>query len=123
MSRITAACAMALASCMAPCAAIADEKPNAEAAPQETATAAETAADDGELDFKLPPGFKTKKRGKVILYCKTDTPLGTRFKQETCLNDEQMRDYLIALEENKSNVDRIRAICSNPCACGQPDAC
>ena len=39
-------------------------------------------------------------------------------------NDEpNMRAYMLALQENKSDVDRIRSICSNPCACGQPDAC
>lgn len=71
----------------------------------------------------LPPGFKPKKRGKYTLYCKTDTPIGTRFKQETCFDAEQLRDYKIALQENKANVDRIRATCSSVCACGQPGSC
>jgi hypothetical protein len=30
---------------------------------------------------------------------------------------------MLALQENKSDVDRIRNICSNPCACGQPEYC
>ena len=34
-----------------------------------------------------------------------------------------MRAYMLALQENKSDVDRIRNICSNPCACGMPEFC
>ncbi len=87
----------------------------------DTAKAAVAGAETEQVT--LPPGFKPKKRGKYTLYCKTDTPIGTRFKQETCFDADQIRDYLIALQENKANVDRIRATCSNVCTCGQPDAC
>ena len=74
-------------------------------------------------EFKPPPGFITKKRGKYVLYCKREAPMGTRLKTETCLDEAQMRDYVLALAENKRDVDRIRAICSNPCVCGDPSAC
>ena len=36
--------------------------------------------------------------------------------------DNQMRDYMLALEENKRDIDRIRNTCSIPCACGMPDS-
>jgi hypothetical protein len=86
---------------------------------------AEVAADKDEIPFeeRLPPGFKVKKRGKFTLYCKSDTPLGTRFKSETCYDEPNMRAYMLALQENKVDIDRIRNICSNPCACGDPSAC
>ena len=102
---------------------MADETPAADAAKQPDAT--ETTAETKDLAFesRLPPGFKVKKRGKFTLYCKSDTPLGTRFKAETCYDENQMRAYMLALQENKSDVDRIRNICSNPCACGRPEAC
>lgn len=87
----------------------------------DTAKASVDGADSEQVT--LPPGFKPKKRGKYTLYCRTDTPIGTRFKQETCLDADQIRDYLIALQENKSNVDRIRSTCSNVCTCGQPGSC
>lgn len=103
---------------------MADETPAADAAKQETAST-DAASQKAEIRFaeRLPPGFKVKKRGKYTLYCKTDTPLGTRFKHETCYDEDQMRAYLLALEENKVDVDRIRNTCSNQCACGNPAAC
>lgn len=88
------------------------------------APVAETAApglQPGEMENRLPPGFTVKRRGKYVLYCKSDTPIGTRFKKETCLDDGQMRDYLIWLQENKAEIDRIRQTCSNKRACGQPE--
>ena len=86
-------------------------------------SATSVASEVNRFETRLPPGFKTKKRGKFTLYCKTDTPLGTRFKAETCYDENQMRAYMLVHQENKSDVDRIRSICSNPCACGRPDAC
>lgn len=88
-----------------------------------SATGSEPAEAKKAEEFKPPPGFLTKKRGKYTLYCKREAPMGTRLKTETCLNEEQMRDYILALAENKRDVDRIRAICSNPCVCGDPSAC
>jgi hypothetical protein len=101
---------------------MAEETPTADAARQ---PAAEAVADRKEIPIeeRLPPGFKVKKRGKFTLFCKTDTPLGTRFKSETCYDEPNLRAYMLARQENKSDVDRIRNICSNPCACGQPEAC
>ena len=88
---------------------MADETPAADAAKQETAST-DAASQKAEIPFaeRLPPGFKVKKRGKYTLYCKTDTPLGTRFKHETCYDEDQMRAYLLALDENMVDVDRIR---------------
>jgi hypothetical protein len=100
-----------------------DEKPAPEPAAQEPAAADVASASVEGAKFNLPPGFKPKKRGKYILYCKTDTPIGSRFKSETCFDDAQMRDYLVWLQENKRDIDRIRATCANLCACGRPDAC
>jgi hypothetical protein len=100
-----------------------DDTPQSEAATQADASEANAVAEEIPLADRLPPGFKVKKRGKFTLYCKTDTPLGTRFKSETCYDEPNMRAYMLALQENKSDVDRIRNICSNPCACGQPEAC
>ena len=86
---------------------------------------ADTAKDKTELasaaaeeeEFKPPPGFVTKKRGKVVLYCMRDSTVGTRFKTEKCYDEAQLRDYLIAREENKRDMDRTRGICSNPTIC------
>lgn len=94
-----------------PAARPADSKPPATATPAAT------------QELKLPPGFRKSKRGRFVLYCKPETPLGTRLKSMKCFDEPQLRDYILALEQTKGDVDRIRAICSNPCTCGNPEAC
>ena len=81
----------------APPAASTDEQPKAAAA---------------ESEFKPPPGFKTKKRGTLVLYCIKDSTVGTRFKTEKCYDEAQMRDYLTAQQENKRDIERVRNTCS-----------
>jgi hypothetical protein len=82
----------------------ADEKPETKAKVDPAAPA------DGE--FKPPPGFKTKKRGELVLYCMRDSTVGTRFKTEKCYDEAQMRDYLAAQQENKRDIERVRNTCS-----------
>jgi hypothetical protein len=98
------------------------DPPKAEAVDAKAeAKATTTAAADQEL--KLPPGWKKTKRGKYILYCKDEAPMGTRLKSKTCYDEPNMRNYMLALEQTKSDVDRIRATCSNICVCGSPESC
>ena len=78
--------------------------------PEMTAKASEAAP--GDDDFKPPLGFKTKKRGELVLYCMRDSTVGTRFKTEKCYDEVQMRDYLIAQQENKRDIERVRNTCS-----------
>ncbi|MGH8249204.1 MAG: hypothetical protein ACREVI_00675 [Steroidobacteraceae bacterium] len=63
----------------------------------------------------------------VARYCrrelKRDATIGTRLQSGKCLDEVGMRDYLIAPEENKRDMDRVRATCSNLCTCGQPEHC
>jgi hypothetical protein len=122
MNRITAcfgAIVVALAGASAALAFTADT-PKADAVDAKATTTA-VAADDQEL--KLPPGWKKTKRGKYILYCKDEAPMGTRLKSKTCYDELNMRNYILALEQTKSDVDRIRATCSNICVCGSPESC
>jgi len=63
---------------------IADETITAEPASADAAAPAESAADEAKKPFKPPPGFQTRKRGELVLYCKRDATLGTRFKTEKC---------------------------------------
>lgn len=103
--------------------ALADE-PSKDEIAAETRTVATAEAKAGEeKEFTPPPGFLKKKRGRFVVYCKRDSSIGTRIRTETCFDENQMRNYMLALQETKGDVDRIRAICSNPCACGQPEAC
>jgi hypothetical protein len=90
----------------------------ADARAEATAAATRTGA-----EFTPPPGFKRMKRGKFVLYCKRDNALGTRIKTLECYDEDQMRNYMLALKETRSTVDRIRSTCSNVCVCGSPESC
>jgi hypothetical protein len=100
-----------LVACLAAGVALADDpvpgKPADSAAPPAAAA----------KEFKPPPGFKTKKRGALTVYCKKDREVGTRFVTEKCLDEAQMRDYLLAMEEQKRDIDRIRSTCANAAVC------
>jgi hypothetical protein len=102
--------------------ALAEERPAGDKAPaaEQAAEKAEVKAEDeaahageAEKEFRPPPGFKTKKRGNLVLYCMRDSTVGTRFKTEKCYDEAQLRDYLIAREENKRDMDRVRSTCSS----------
>jgi hypothetical protein len=80
-------------------------------------TAKSSEANPGDEAFKPPPGFKTKKRGEIVLYCMKDSTVGTRFKTEKCYDEDQMKEYLLALEIQKRDIDRIRSTCANAATC------
>jgi hypothetical protein len=81
------------------------------------------AAIAGDDAFVPPPGFVTKKRGAFTLYCKRDTTIGTRIKTEKCYDEQQVRDYLLAMKQAEEDAARIRNTCANVCVCGSPDLC
>lgn len=117
MSRVTFALALWLSAlaAFAQGPASGDETPAADqpkvASVASPSTATEPTA--GEKEFKPPIGFIPKKRGAVVLYCKKDTTIGTRFRTEKCYSEAQMRDYIIAQQENKRDIDRVRSTCSS----------
>jgi hypothetical protein len=71
----------------------------------------------GDADYVPPPGFKTKKRGQLTVYCKRDRETGSRFTTEKCFDGNQMREYLLALEIQKRDIDRIRSTCATGSTC------
>ena len=46
-----------------------------------------------------------------------DRTTGTRFATEKCYSGEQMREYLLALEIQKRDIDRIRSTCVSGSVC------
>ena len=115
MLKIIAACLMSMAAqcVLAQDSAIADETPTADQANDRVEV-----AEDAE--FNPPPGFLTKKRGELVVYCKKDRETGTRFVTEKCLDEAQMREYLLSLAEQKRNIDRIRSTCATSAVCANP---
>ena len=81
-------------------------------APPAASADEQTKAATAETEFKPPPGFKTKKRGKLVVYCMKDSTVGTRFPTEKWYDEAQMRDYLTAQQENKRDIERVRSTCS-----------
>jgi hypothetical protein len=93
----------------------------------ETATA-DQAQDKAETDtadeakepeeFKVPAGYRAKKRGKKLVYCKKDMESGTRFAQERCFDEMQLKEMELARDDDKTTFDQSRKLCSNLEACG-----
>ena len=100
-----------------------DKSPTVDSANEKAAPPVSTAAaeKDGDEEFKPPRGFKAKKRGDLTLYCQTDATVGTRFKTEKCYDEEQLRAYLLVLEAQRRDVDRIKTNCGGgPCTPYEP---
>jgi len=85
--RAPAAAAMLL--CITASAAAEEPEKKAEAL-QATAEAKPDAETTDE--FKPPPGFRTKKRGDAVLYCRKEIPLGSRFPAEKCYDQAGIRE-------------------------------
>jgi hypothetical protein len=84
----------------------------------EDAETSTTAATESKRELVLPPGFKPKKRGKFVVYCKKDAVLGTRMAAERCYDEEGIRAMLRAQEEDREKVDQMRRICGSMESCG-----
>jgi hypothetical protein len=117
MLKLICACIVSLVAGMALAqeSAIGDETPAADQAKDKAE--ASTAAEAKKEEFTPPPGFKTKKRGKITVYCIQDSTVGTRFKTEKCYDEAQIHDYLLAREQANREFDQRRAICSNSSVC------
>lgn len=97
--------------------AIGNEIANADQAQDKAET--ETADEAREPDeFKVPAGYRAKKRGKKVVYCKKDMESGTRFAQERCFDEAQLKQKELAEAEGNAAFDQSRKICSNIATCG-----
>jgi len=80
----------------------------------QTDTAAEAKAPH---EFKVPAGYRAKKRGKKVVYCKKGLESGTRFAQEHCYNEEQLRELELKREQENAAFDQSRKVCGNLESC------
>lgn len=96
--------------------AIGNETPTAEQAPDKAI--AETVDEAGEAEpFKVPAGYQPKKRGKKVVYCKKAMESGTRFSQEKCYSEEQLRAMDAEREQDQANFDQTRKVCASSESC------
>ncbi len=78
-------------------AAVVDKPPNVDAA---SVKSAPVESEKNDREFKPPYGFKTVKRGNLVVYCRqNDTATGSRFKTAKCYDEAGLRSYLLALEQ------------------------
>ena len=97
--------------------AIGNETPNADQA-QDKAEA-DTADEAKEPEpFKVPLGYQAKTRGKRVVYCKKSMESGTRFSQEKCYSEDQLRAMEMAREQEQATLEQTRKVCANVENCG-----
>lgn len=89
-----------------------------EESPAADVVAASATKTDEDGEFKPPPGFRPKKRGKFIVYCRKETVMGTRFPAEKCYDETGIREMQRAQLEDRAKVDQMRRICSSLEHCG-----
>jgi hypothetical protein len=97
--------------------AIGNETPTADQAQDKAETETADEAKEPE-EFKVPAGYQAKKRGKKTVYCKKAMESGTRFSQEKCYNEEQLRAMSAEHEQDQTTFDQNRKVCSNQDSCG-----
>ncbi len=97
--------------------AIGNETPTAEQAKDKTESETTDEAKPEE-PFKVPAGYQAKKRGKRMVYCKKAMESGTRFSQEKCYSEEQLRAQEADREQEQASFDQSRKVCANVESCG-----
>ena len=90
------------------------------AAPAVAAVAAEQApaSNSSAQGFKPPDGYRIRMKGDTKLYCKKDTILGSRFPEEFCFTEDQLRDVVRRAQDARQDKIRGTAVCTGGGPCG-----
>lgn len=86
--------------------------------PEPAREASDAEAAKKEEPFKPPPGFRQRKRGEFVVYCRKETVMGTRFASEKCYDEEGIKAMLVAQQDDRDKVDQMRRICAGDSSCG-----
>jgi hypothetical protein len=100
----------------APIVAGADDPPVKSETEASAKAEADAAADAPSEPLKAPPGFRTKKRGDLVLYCRREAVPGSRFSAEKCYDEAGLRQMRLAELEQKEMLERIKACGPGICA-------
>ena len=82
-------------------------------------TAAASPASDKHA-FKPPPGFKTKIKDWDVVYCRKTPVLGSRFPQEVCMTEAELKEHMAAMETMKRDKDQVSRVCAMAAGCANP---
>ena len=74
--------------------------------------AAAAAAAAVSSDFIAPAGYRKKTFGDKTLYCRSDTPVGTRFAKEYCYSQADLQRMEASKRNLQQEVDRNRRTCA-----------
>ena len=72
-----------------------------------------------EEEFKTPSGYKKKKRGDTTVYCRYETPIGTRFQNEYCFTRAQLERVEKSKQGMQDDVAMRQRMCTTQTACGE----
>ena len=97
--------------------AIGNETTTVDAA-QDKVQSPTTAEAKPPVEFKVPAGYRAKRRGKHVVYCRTNLESGTRFSQEKCYDEVQLREMELARAEEQVKIDQARKVCTVAGECG-----
>jgi hypothetical protein len=71
-----------------------------------------------EAEFRTPAGYKKKKKGDQTMYCRSQTPIGTRFPTEYCYTQAQLERVLKSKQGMQDDVAMRQRMCTTGSACG-----
>ncbi len=92
--------------------AIGNDTPTADQAQDKVEADTADGAKEAE-PFKVPAGYQAKSRGKKTVYCKKSMESGTRFSQEKCYSEEQLRAMDASREEESAKLEQTRKVCAS----------
>jgi invasion protein IalB len=71
-----------------------------------------------QAEFRTPAGYKKKKKGDQTMYCKSQTPIGTRFPTEYCYTQNQLERIEKSKQGMQDDVAMRQRACTTGSACG-----
>jgi len=86
---------------VAPVVATAAQKPTEKADPKASASG----------EYFPPAGYQKKAKGSTTVYCRSDTPVGTRFATEYCYSQADLERMEATRANIRQDVDRARRTC------------
>jgi hypothetical protein len=63
-------------------------------------------------EFQPPAGYQKKTKGTTTVYCRSDTPVGTRFPTEYCYTQSDLERMEASRSNIRQEVDRARRTCT-----------
>jgi hypothetical protein len=100
-----------------PASVAASDPPAASIADEASAQVAAQQAE--EKAFRTPAGYKKKKKKDgAIFYCRSETPIGSRFPQEYCFTQAQLERIDKSKKGMQDDVAMRQRMCTTGAACG-----